>query len=733
MERKAAADLPPPPATSASARPIPAAAGGDPNLTTASTSSTSSSSLSPSDPYRQLYAALKRHKPLGTMQSNLPRARRVLVSRPEPTKSTLARPSISSRTQNKEPKWPQLNAGTVPVGTARGDSSLTPPFVNPPFLTPPSLTETLNDNNNNNKNNGIDKEIGLENHEKKVGDEMLVDLKQTDFNLKASNSNENAPINTNENNNFGDKLAFRLPDAPQDTKMENKVSSHLHSLALTEEMNPNPNLQNPYTNFHGSNSNIMDPNKKFQNLNTKFQGSNSKLLDPNPLPKVQNPNLKFEGSNSKDPITQINPIRNQDPLTQCSIVNSSCITKHLANYQNAPVEKKISIQSEPQPSKDKIDKIEKKEKEKEKSKKKGYDSEAFCKVNGKYYQKLGKIGSGGSSEVHKVISADKIIYALKKIKLKGRDYQTALGFCQEIEYLNKLKGKNHIIQLIDYEITDKSLMLLEGSSDALLNEGRIREDHYIFMVLEYGEIDLAHMVQQKWRELNHSSTNPVQIDENWLRFYWQQMLEAVNTIHEERIVHSDLKPANFLLVQGSLKLIDFGIAKAIMNDTTNIQRDAQVGTLNYMSPEAFMCNEEDSSGARIKCGRPSDIWSLGCIFFQMVYGKTPFADYTSFWAKLRVVTNKDHQIVYKPVRNPWLVDLMRRCLRWERAERWRIEELLRHPFLKPPVLPSGMGGMESSGVCWNRPEVLRLCGEIGEVIRRMEEEEEGKMMGVDME
>jgi serine/threonine protein kinase len=53
--------------------------------------------------------------------------------------------------------------------------------------------------------------------------------------------------------------------------------------------------------------------------------------------------------------------------------------------------------------------------------------------------------------------------------------------------------------------------------------------------------------------------------------------QAVHTIHEERIVHSDLKPANFLIVEGQLKLIDFGIAKAIKADTTSIARENQVG------------------------------------------------------------------------------------------------------------------------------------------------------------
>ena len=77
------------------------------------------------------------------------------------------------------------------------------------------------------------------------------------------------------------------------------------------------------------------------------------------------------------------------------------------------------------------------------------------------------------------------------------------------------------------------------------------------------------------------------------------MLEAVDTIHEERIVHTDLKPANFLFVKGILKLIDFGIAKAISDDTTNIHRENQVGTLNYISPEALI----DTSGGAKSFGK----------------------------------------------------------------------------------------------------------------------------------
>ncbi|KAJ8454299.1 hypothetical protein ONZ45_g19359 [Pleurotus djamor] len=236
-------------------------------------------------------------------------------------------------------------------------------------------------------------------------------------------------------------------------------------------------------------------------------------------------------------------------------------------------------------------------------------------VNRKTYARLDMIGKGGTSRVYRVLNSANEVYALKRVSLDRTDPESLSGYTNEIALLKRLDGNSRIIRLIDSELKAGP----GGSKGCLM------------MVMECGEIDLARLLHEQQKE-------PFNI--LWVAFYWQQMLQAVHVIHEEKIVHSDLKPANFVLVKGQLKLIDFGIANAIANDTTNIQRDAQIGTVNYMSPEAI---ELPDGMRRLKVGRPSDIWSLGCILYQMVYGRPPFHN-LNMYQKMKAIPSTSHII-----------------------------------------------------------------------------------------
>ncbi|KAG0700452.1 kinase-like protein [Suillus ampliporus] len=273
-------------------------------------------------------------------------------------------------------------------------------------------------------------------------------------------------------------------------------------------------------------------------------------------------------------------------------------------------------------------------------------------VNKKVYARLDLIGKGGSSRVYRVMNANNEIYAVKRVSLDKTDAETMSGYMNEIGLLKRLEGNNRIIQLFDSEV----------------KAGPGGTKGHLMLVMECGEVDLAKLLQEQQKE----PMNMV-----WISYYWQQMLQAVHVIHEEKIVHSDLKPANFVLVRGQLKLIDFGIANAIANDTTNIQRDHQIGTVNYMSPEAI---ELPDGMRRLKVGRASDVWSLGCILYQMVYGHPPF-QHLSVYQKMKAIPDSKHAIGYPGYSIPTVVD--------KAGERKQLEHL------KRPVRADVIKGMES--------------------------------------
>ncbi|OMH84008.1 Serine/threonine-protein kinase mph1 [Zancudomyces culisetae] len=257
------------------------------------------------------------------------------------------------------------------------------------------------------------------------------------------------------------------------------------------------------------------------------------------------------------------------------------------------------------------------------------------KVNGRSYQRISLAGKGGSSRVYKVLSDKGRFYAIKKVTYGKTDHSVVEGYKRECELLRAFKDNPHVVQLYDYE----------------LNNSR----GYLFMVLEYGEIDLARLLQKH-------GDKPLSI--NFIRMYWEQMLSAVNVVHKMKTVHSDLKPANFLLIQGVLKLIDFGIAKTIGNDTTNIHRDQQLGTLNYMAPEAIEMFSKGKNVQLIRIDYPKYRAGVNQVHIPESDPNNP-----AYTKNDRVVASRD------------LVDLIKSCLERDPKKRPTIPELLNHSFL----------------------------------------------------
>ncbi|HRH01171.1 MAG TPA: serine/threonine-protein kinase, partial [Polyangiaceae bacterium] len=178
-----------------------------------------------------------------------------------------------------------------------------------------------------------------------------------------------------------------------------------------------------------------------------------------------------------------------------------------------------------------------------------------------------------------------------------------------------------------------------------------------YIVMEYldGE-DLAALLDRRGRlPIGEAAT------------YLLQACEAIAEAHAARIVHRDLKPANLFLARqrdgGSIiKVLDFGIAKALDDDASLTKTSAGLGSAHYMAPEQ-MRNAKS-------CDERADLWACGVILFELTTGLVPFEGDSVHEVVAAVIEQRRHSLQdLLPGAPPALSALVDRCLEVDPAKR----------------------------------------------------------------
>jgi serine/threonine protein kinase len=135
-----------------------------------------------------------------------------------------------------------------------------------------------------------------------------------------------------------------------------------------------------------------------------------------------------------------------------------------------------------------------------------------------------------------------------------------------------------------------------------------------------------------------------------------QIAAALEVAHEKGLVHRDVKPSNVIVThEDHAYLTDLGLAKRAETAPGLTAVDQMLGTVDYVAPELIEGSEPDAR---------SDIYSLGCVLFEMLTGEAPFADHAGGMAKMWAHVNAEPSSVGERRRDvsPALEEVMRRAM-----------------------------------------------------------------------
>lgn len=292
-------------------------------------------------------------------------------------------------------------------------------------------------------------------------------------------------------------------------------------------------------------------------------------------------------------------------------------------------------------------------------------------INSRYFV-ISQIGRGGYGSVFKAVDlTNGEIVALKKVFTFDRHSGLPISFYRERNCLKEMSGNENIVKLIQ---TFHS-----------------KEENCLYLVLEYCEYDLCALIHNYRLTYEQAQT------------YMKQILLSVQAMHSKDYVHRDLKPSNiFITRENVVKIGDFGLTRKLDKSRP---LTSKVITPSYRPPEVLLGDSH--------YGKAVDIWSLGCVFYEMITNKVLFRPSASTdisqlmsifsicgtptqesWPGFENLPNANLIEKQKPIQSTLrellerdvpsqmsnIIDLLESMLQLDPSKRLKIEQVMSHPF-----------------------------------------------------
>ncbi|CAD8156173.1 unnamed protein product [Paramecium octaurelia] len=256
-----------------------------------------------------------------------------------------------------------------------------------------------------------------------------------------------------------------------------------------------------------------------------------------------------------------------------------------------------------------------------------------------------KLGSGTFCTVFRGFQKDD---ETKQVAAKMIPIDTIKDSAKTVEYIKReisiLQSANnpHIVKL--YDVT--------------------RTPHNLYLFLEYCyDGDLKKYLSTKYCR---------RLSEFEAAIFLKHLVEGFRTLHQLKIIHRNIKPANILLHQGVAKITDFGFARVIDTEMNDPAYYSRVGSPFYMAPQLLEGQPFSS-----KC----DVWSMGVLLFEMLYGKLPWEGDDQY----KMLQNiKKNTLVFPdaPVRSDKIKQLLKHMLVVQENERYSWEQIFNHEIIQ---------------------------------------------------